>query len=92
MNVSITPELEAFVEKVVKSGRYGTASEAVREGLRLLEEREARLTRLKQDIEDGAASGPGREGSFADIGRQARSRMEAVAADARGAKLSDPAD
>ena len=31
MNVSLTPELEAFVERAVKSGRYGSASEAVRE-------------------------------------------------------------
>ncbi|ATQ41749.1 type II toxin-antitoxin system ParD family antitoxin [Caulobacter mirabilis] len=57
MNVSLTPELEAFVEQAVKSGRYGSASEAVREGLRLLQEREAKFLRLKKDIEDGLASG-----------------------------------
>lgn len=57
MNVSLTPELEAFVEAAVKSGRYGSASEAVREGLRLLQEREAKFLRLKKDIEDGLASG-----------------------------------
>lgn len=61
MNVSLTPELEAFVEQTVKSGRYASASEAVREGLRLLEEREAKFLRLKRDIEDGIASGEGRE-------------------------------
>jgi antitoxin ParD1/3/4 len=60
MNVSLTPELEAFVIEAVKSGRYGSASEAVREGLRLLEEREARLQALKQDIQAGLDSGPGR--------------------------------
>ena len=32
MNVSLTPELDAFVEQAVNSGRYGSASEAVREG------------------------------------------------------------
>lgn len=57
MNVSLTPELEAFVERAVKSGRYGSASEAVREGLRLLEEREAKFLRLKALIDEGAASG-----------------------------------
>jgi antitoxin ParD1/3/4 len=57
MNVSLTPELAAFVETAVKSGRYGSASEAVREGLRLLEEREAKFLRLKTLIEEGAASG-----------------------------------
>jgi putative addiction module CopG family antidote len=38
MNVSLTPELEKFVSAKVGSGRYNSASEAVREALRLLEE------------------------------------------------------
>jgi antitoxin ParD1/3/4 len=41
MNVSLTPELEAYVEGKVESGRYTSASEVVREALRLLEETEA---------------------------------------------------
>lgn len=40
MNVSITPELERFVQKLVASGRYHSASEVFREGLRLLEQAE----------------------------------------------------
>ena len=40
MNVSLTPELEKFVAEKVKSGRYTSASEVVREALRLLEEHE----------------------------------------------------
>ncbi|MGB7759277.1 MAG: type II toxin-antitoxin system ParD family antitoxin [Bryobacteraceae bacterium] len=40
MNVSLTPELERFVQSRVASGLFQTASEVVREGLRLLEERE----------------------------------------------------
>jgi len=40
MNVSLTPELEQFVQSRVASGRSQTACEVVREGLRLLEERE----------------------------------------------------
>ena len=40
MNVSLTPELEQFVHEKVKSGRYLSASEVVREALRLLKERE----------------------------------------------------
>jgi antitoxin ParD1/3/4 len=60
MNVSLTPELEAFIEAAVQSGRYGSASEAVREGLRLLQEREAKFQALKRDIQVGLNSGEGR--------------------------------
>jgi antitoxin ParD1/3/4 len=38
MNVSLTPELDQFVAGKVESGRYNSASEVVREALRLLEE------------------------------------------------------
>ena len=72
MNVSLTAELEAFFEGAVKSGRYGSASEAVREGLRLLQEREAKFLRLKRDIEDGLNSGEAREESFSDLARRLR--------------------
>ncbi len=48
MNVSLTPELEKLIENKVKSGRYITASEVVRESLRLLE-REDELRRLKYE-------------------------------------------
>jgi antitoxin ParD1/3/4 len=41
MNVSLTPELEQFVSTKVDSGRYTSASEVVREALRLLEERDS---------------------------------------------------
>lgn len=81
MNVSLTPELEAFIERAVKSGRYGSASEAVREGLRLLEEREAKFLRLKRDIEIGLESGPGEAGSFAEVAKRARKRWEAEQAE-----------
>ena len=42
MNVTLTPQLEAMIRERVDSGRYASASEVVREGLRLLEERERR--------------------------------------------------
>jgi antitoxin ParD1/3/4 len=57
MNVSLTPELEQLVHEKVKSGRYLSASEVVREGLRLLEERdrlyEARLVELQKEVNIG---------------------------------------
>jgi antitoxin ParD1/3/4 len=49
LNVSLTPELERFVQSRVATGLYQTASEFVREGLRLLEERErSRETTLQE--------------------------------------------
>jgi antitoxin ParD1/3/4 len=49
LNVSLTPELEQFVQSRVASGLYQTASEVIREGLRLLEERErTRETALEE--------------------------------------------
>ena len=57
MNVSIGERWERFVEQTVKAGRYGSASEVVREGLRLVEEREARLRALRTTIENSLAAG-----------------------------------
>jgi antitoxin ParD1/3/4 len=49
LNVSLTPELEQFINARVASGRYQSASEVVREGLRILEEREeGRQTALRE--------------------------------------------
>ena len=49
MNVSLTPELERFVSAKVGSGRYNSASEVVREALRLLEEHDsARAAQLAE--------------------------------------------
>jgi len=53
MNVSLTPELEQVVNQKVSSGLYQTASEVVREGLRLLIERDRRAESLRRDIRAG---------------------------------------
>jgi antitoxin ParD1/3/4 len=50
MNVSIGERWEGFVDAVLKAGRYGSASEVVREGLRLVEEREAKLAALRETL------------------------------------------
>ena len=57
MNVSIGERWEGFVERIVKNGRYGSASEVVREGLRLVEEREAKLAGLRQKLDASVAAG-----------------------------------
>lgn len=53
MNVSLTPELEQLVNEKVKSGFYQTASEVVREALRLLHERDQEREMLRADIQAG---------------------------------------
>ena len=45
--------LEAFVEELVKSGRYGSKSEVLREGVRLVQEREAKLAQFKAMVQEG---------------------------------------
>ena len=49
MNVSLTDKLEEFVNRLVEQGRYRSASEVVREGLRLLEIRESQLHSKPED-------------------------------------------
>jgi len=57
MNLSIGDRWEGFVEHAVKSGRYASASEVVREGLRLVEEREAKLRALRETLDASIARG-----------------------------------
>jgi antitoxin ParD1/3/4 len=60
MNVHLTPELETLVQKKVKTGRYNSASEVVREALRLFEQRdrirELQLRDIRNRIDQGWAS------------------------------------
>ncbi len=79
MNVHLTPELEALVQTKVKSGRYNSASEVVREALRLFEERdkllELRKEAIRQQIDEGwnalrRGEGVDGEAFFAELERQ----------------------
>jgi antitoxin ParD1/3/4 len=62
MNISLTEQLEKFVADQVQSGAYQSASEVVRDGLRLLAERrkteELKLAALRAAIQEGLDSGP----------------------------------
>jgi antitoxin ParD1/3/4 len=66
-NVNLTDHLDRFVENGITSGRFGDASEVVREGLRLLEQREkedhAKLEWLRGAARDGFGSIDRGEGS-----------------------------
>ncbi len=74
MNVSVGERWESFVEQIVKEGRYASVSEVVREGLRLVEEREARLRDLRSHVRDAIAKGG--ESSEGDIDAAVKARLD----------------
>jgi len=53
VNVSLTPELERLINDKVETGSYQTASEVVREALRLLKHRDEGLVQLRREIQAG---------------------------------------
>ena len=55
LSVDLGARLEKSVEELVNSGRYNSKSEVLREGVRLVEEREARLAELNASIRQGLA-------------------------------------
>ncbi len=60
LNINLTPELEKMVRAKVAAGHYGSASEVIREALRLMEMqdelRRIKLERLRRDIQEGLES------------------------------------
>lgn len=83
MNVSLPPELEARVRQRVESGMYGSASEVIREALRLFEAYEqvktAKLDGLRQDIAKGLddiKNGRVKEVDFASLKQQGRQSLK----------------
>jgi antitoxin ParD1/3/4 len=76
MNVNLTPHLEDMVKQKVASGLYTSASEVVREALRLMEDqdrmREAKLQQLRRDIHDGLNSGQPISWNSEEIKRKGR--------------------
>ena len=74
MNVSLGDRWEGFVDSVLKAGRYGSASEVVREGLRLVEEREAKLAALRETLNASIARGG--EHSDADVGASINAALD----------------
>jgi len=87
MNVSLTPQLEELVKRKVESGLYGSASEVMREALRLLDEhdrlRTMRLEELRAEIQKGMDSGESTPLDIAAIQAPCRKRLAAERAKAQ---------
>jgi antitoxin ParD1/3/4 len=83
MNVSLTPELEQIINAKVQSGLYNSASEVVREGIRLLQQRDEihknKLEALRRDIEEGVkASEEGRVRDGREVMAEMKTRLLAM--------------
>lgn len=83
MNVSLPPELEARVRQRVESGMYGSASEVIREALRLFEAYEqvktTKFDSLRQDIAKGlddVRDGHTKEVDFESLKKQGRQLLK----------------
>ncbi|MDM3870976.1 type II toxin-antitoxin system ParD family antitoxin [Porticoccus sp. W117] len=57
MSYTVGRHFDQFIREQVRAGRYNNGSEVVREGLRLVEEREARLAALRQHLADSIERG-----------------------------------
>jgi antitoxin ParD1/3/4 len=81
MNISLTPHFEELVKGKVESGLYNSASEVMREALRLLEERDQlrklRLDELRSDIQKGIDSGEATPLDIEEIKARGRKRLDA---------------
>jgi antitoxin ParD1/3/4 len=75
---SIGKHFEEMIGRLIESGRYSTASEVMREGLRLLEEREerrqTRLDALREEIQKGFDSGPAEEFDISELIESVKAR------------------
>jgi len=75
---SIGKHFEGLIESLIESGRYSTASEVMRDGLRMIEEREqrreAKLAALRTEIQKGIDSGPAEEADIDDMIKAVKAR------------------
>jgi antitoxin ParD1/3/4 len=79
MNINLTPRLEDLVRQKVSSGRYNSASEVVREALRMMEVqdelRESKIERLRRDISEGLESGRAQPWNAEQVKRKGRKQI-----------------
>ena len=75
---SLGEHFTSFIESKITEGRYGSASDVVRAGLRLLEEHDARLTALQAALIEGEQSGASVPFDFEDFIACKRSKKSPV--------------
>lgn len=75
-SVTLGEHWEGFIRTQIESGRYATASEVLRESLRLMERRDAKIEALREAIKEGLASGPATPLDMDEIRRAARAEFE----------------
>ena len=84
MNVNLTPQLEDLVRSKVSSGLYTSASEVVREALRLMQEqdrlREVKVEELRREVRRGLESGPSKDWSAPELKAKARAKRTSKSA------------
>jgi antitoxin ParD1/3/4 len=81
ITIALTPEMASFVRNAVNAGEYASTSEAIREAVREWKERRDLLgytvEELRELVQEGIDSGDAGEIDFAELKREARSRLSA---------------
>lgn len=83
ISADLGPQLEAFIAKLVETGRYNSKSEVLREGVRLIQERETRLAAPDASIARGVADA---EADRTKPAEEVFDRLEAKYAASQGAR------
>lgn len=71
-SISLGDHFESFIQRQIRSGRYGSASEVIRASLRLLEEHEQKIAALRDALIEGENSGDAGELDMNALKRKAR--------------------
>ena len=79
ISAELGKQLESYIQQLVETGRYGSKSEVLREGVRLVQDREARLAALDASIMRGIADADaGRTHDAEDVFSELRERYKAM--------------
>ena len=79
ISADLGPLLERFVAKLVETGRYNSKSEVLREGIRLIQERETRLSVLDQSLARGLAdAAAGRVKPISEVASRLEAKYQAM--------------